>query len=108
MADTNPFPRTVASITREGRGPQTHAYDAPNLSAKEFMLAVMHDPSVDIRERIKAAASLLRIFGEHEFYPPRIKYIIGGILPCHLLSRTKGHEFVPLPPCSLALASSIF
>jgi len=55
MADTNPFPRTVASITREGRGPQTHACNVPNLSPKEFLLAVMHDPTQPLSIRIKAA-----------------------------------------------------
>src|SRR5262245_10701053 len=69
MSDTNQAPRQTES----------EAHDSPRLSGKGFLLAVMHDPTVDIHDRIKAAASLLRIFGEHEFYPPRIKYIIGGI-----------------------------
>ena len=36
--------------------------------------------------RIKAASALLRIYGEHEFEPPRLKYIIGGI-PSEALAR---------------------
>src|SRR5262249_27851678 len=42
MADTNQFPRTVASITRKGQGPQTHTYDDPDLSPLQFLLEVMH------------------------------------------------------------------
>jgi hypothetical protein len=71
MADTNPFPRTVASITREGRGPQTHAYDDPNLSAKEFLLAVMHDRTLPLATRIKAASAAAPYFPskQNEFVP---------------------------------------
>ena len=59
MADTNPFPRTVASITREGRGPQTHAYDDPNLGPLEFLLAVMRATHLPMATRIKAASAAM-------------------------------------------------
>ena len=80
--------------------PEHHAYDASNLSAKQFLLAVMHDPTVDMRDRIKAASALLRIYGEHEFEPLRLKYIIGGIPaealgPCQsrpAIERTEKHS----------------
>src|SRR5215471_9895599 len=64
MADQNHEPtiRTVASITREGRGPQTHAYNDPNLSAKEFLLAVMHDTTLPLSTRIKAARDVAPYF----------------------------------------------
>ena len=56
MADQ---PRTVASITREGKGPQPCAYDAPGLSAIEFLQAVMHAINLPMVTRIKAARALL-------------------------------------------------
>ena len=59
MADTNPFPRTVASITREGRGPQTHAYDAPDIGPIEFLQLVYRDPLLPMSTRIDAARGLL-------------------------------------------------
>jgi len=57
MADTNH--RTVASITREGRGPQPHAYDDPDLSPIEFLQAVYRDPRLPMSPRIDAARGLL-------------------------------------------------
>lgn len=59
-----------------------HAYNAPNLSAKQFLLAVMDDPTVDMRDRIKAASALLRLY-PHDSDPPSLKYIIPH---CHSLS----------------------
>jgi hypothetical protein len=32
-----------------------HAYDDPSLSPLQFLLAVMHDPTADMADRIKAA-----------------------------------------------------
>src|SRR5262245_4859569 len=77
MADQNPSQQTESKAP----GPETQrrAYNEPGLDAKRFLLAVMHDPSVPIHDRIKAASALLRVYGEHEFEPPRLKYIIGGI-----------------------------
>jgi hypothetical protein len=36
-----------------------HAYDDPNLSALDFLLAVMHDPTTDMADRIKAAETAI-------------------------------------------------
>ena len=76
--------RSVASITREGRAPQPHACDAPNLSAKEFLLAVMHDRTLPLATRIKAASALLP-FTNSVPRPtnsvPRCKIVIGGLGP---------------------------
>jgi hypothetical protein len=74
MADTNPSQQTES----EAQGPTStehHAYDAPNISAKEFLLRVMHDPDAPIRDRIKAASTLLRLF-PYGWDPPRLKYVI--------------------------------
>ena len=67
MADQNLSPKADGSAS--------HAYDAPNLSSKQFLLAVMHDPTVDMRDRIKAASALLRLF-PHDWDPPSLKYVI--------------------------------
>jgi hypothetical protein len=76
MADTNPCQQTAS----EAHGPEStvHAYDAPNISAKEFLLRVMHDPDAPIKDRIRAASSLLRLF-PHDWDPPSAKIVIGGI-----------------------------
>jgi hypothetical protein len=37
-----------------------NTYDTPGLSAHEFMLAIMHDPAVDLGLRIRAADELCR------------------------------------------------
>ena len=50
---------TVADFTRLGLGPQTHAYNDPNLSAIEFLRAVYHDTSLPMSIRIDAARGLL-------------------------------------------------
>src|SRR6516162_10382334 len=84
MADTNPFPRTVASITREGRGPQTRAYDDPDLSPIEFLQAVYHATHLPMSVRIQAASALLpytNSFPRSQTIPPRRKIIIGGLGP---------------------------
>jgi hypothetical protein len=44
-----------------------HLYDAPDLDALQFLLAVMHSPEVDIMDRIKAAEALL------PFTSPKLK-----------------------------------
>src|SRR5262245_60342477 len=38
-----------------------HACDAPGLSGKEFLYAVMRDPTLPITQRIKAAGKLMAI-----------------------------------------------
>jgi hypothetical protein len=77
MADADQSPRSENHV--EATTDPCRAYNAPGLSAKRFLLAVMHAKDLPIRDRIKAASALLRIYGEHEFEPPRLKYIIGGI-----------------------------
>src|SRR5262245_63674907 len=77
MADHNPSQQT-ASKAQGPTSTEHHAYDAPNISAKEFLLRVMHAPDVPIKDRIRAASALLRIY-PHDWDPPRLKYIIGGI-----------------------------
>jgi hypothetical protein len=82
MADRNHSPRTVASITRNGRGPQHHRCDDPGLSPKEFLYAIMHDPTFQLSIRIDAAKALLSITAS---IPRPInhhigcKIVIGGI-----------------------------
>jgi len=65
--------------------PTAHAYDAPGLSPKQFLLRVMHAPDAAIRDRVRAASELLRLY-PHDWDPPRLKYIIGGIPHRHSLS----------------------
>jgi len=77
--------RSVASITREGRGPQTHAYDAPDLSPLQFLTEVMHAKHLPLDMRIKAASALLPYTNSSprsQTIPPRCKIIIGGLGPC--------------------------
>ena len=38
----------------------THAHNLPGLGAHEFLLAVMHDPTVDLHDRMTAAEELCR------------------------------------------------
>ena len=87
VAMTDHTIRSVASITREGRAPQPHACDAPNLSAKEFLLAVMHDRTLPLATRIKAASALLP-FTNSVPRPtnsvPRCKIVIGGLKPYNM------------------------
>ena len=101
MADTNPFPRTVASITREGKGPQTHAYDDPDIGPIEFLLAVMRAQHLPMATRISAASALLP-FTEPRPGPrptnsvPRCTIVIGGIPPEALDRITADHSQNPL------------
>jgi hypothetical protein len=78
MSDTNQSPRQT-----ESEAHQQHAYDNPRLSGKGFLLAVMRDPQLPIRDRIKAASALLRIY-PHDWDPPAFTYRIGGIPDCSL------------------------
>jgi len=88
MADTNPSqPRIVASITREGRGPQHHPCNAPSLGPLEFLQAVYRDASFPMSIRIDAARALLP-YTEPPPGPrptnsvPRCTIVIGGLGPC--------------------------
>ena len=59
---TEPIVRTVASITREGCDPQTHAYDDPSIDAKEFLLRAMRSKHLPLSQRIKAARDVATYF----------------------------------------------
>jgi hypothetical protein len=50
---------TVKEFVRLDLPPQTHAYDAPDISPLEFLQAVYHDKSLPIAIRIEAAHRLL-------------------------------------------------
>jgi hypothetical protein len=39
----------------------THAHNLPGIGAHEFLLAVMHDPTVDLHDRMIAAEELCRL-----------------------------------------------
>jgi hypothetical protein len=41
-----------------------HAYNAENISPRDFLLAVARDPKVRLKHRAAAAAHLARIYGE--------------------------------------------
>jgi hypothetical protein len=45
------------------------ACDAPNISGRQFLLEVMHDPSIALKQRIKAASALLRLYPDESFTP---------------------------------------
>ena len=86
MADTNPFPRTVASITRECRAPQTYAYDDPDLSPIEFLQAVYHATHLPMSVRIDAARGLLPYTEPRPANIPSLHIgctiVIGSLGPC--------------------------
>lgn len=57
-----------------------HPYDTPGLLPKEWMLAVMHDPSVCITTRIKVAEELLKLWPHpHQYVPPALVIRIEGL-----------------------------
>ena len=39
-----------------------HLYDRPGIQPAQFLLDVMHDPTVELRHRMNAACKLLRIY----------------------------------------------
>src|SRR5262249_2305567 len=80
--------RTVASITREGKGPQPHLYDDPDLSPLEFMLAVMRDTTLPLAIRLDAAAKVA------PFYHRRLRSL-------------NPHYTIVIPPLSLEPWSEI-
>ena len=53
MADHNPSQQT-ASKAHGPETPEHHTYNARNISARGFLLAVMHAPDVPIKDRIRA------------------------------------------------------
>ena len=58
-----------------------HPYDAPSLMPREFMLAVMHDPTMPMITRIDAAARLLERWPERHHYTPPFVIRIEGLGP---------------------------
>src|SRR5262249_6200019 len=97
--------RTVASITREGRGSRPHSCDDPDLSAREFLLRVMRDTTLPLTTRIKAASAVAPYFTDPAPVPPiACRIIIEGIPPEYLSMRqgssprTLDHEFVAEDP----------
>ena len=64
---------TVKEFIRNGLPPQTHAYNDPDLSPKEFLLAVMRSQHLPLSFRIKAAEAAAPYFtprpGEARHYP---------------------------------------
>src|SRR5262249_10696461 len=48
-------------MTDKGTAQNAHACDNPGLSGTQFLYAVMRDPTLPIRQRIKAAGKLMAI-----------------------------------------------
>jgi hypothetical protein len=46
---------------------RAHKYDRPSLSPKEFLLAVMRDPTVPLEQRIGAAAKVMPLLDAFDF-----------------------------------------
>jgi hypothetical protein len=44
-----------------------HRFNNPDLHAREFLLAVMHDRTVPLGQRIEAAVKLLPLIEAHEY-----------------------------------------
>jgi len=85
MEDAHPPPKQSEATAPERRR-ERHPYDAPNLSAKQFLMAVMRDPTVNLYTRMKAADRLCHIvLIERDYVPgewskgePVLKYKIEG------------------------------
>jgi hypothetical protein len=70
-----------------------HLYDAPNLSSKEFLLAIMHDPTVPIGRRIDAACKLLELWPHPwDYGPPHLTIRIEGLPETTTVSVSSGQE----------------
>jgi hypothetical protein len=78
-----------------------HAYNDPSLSPLQFLLAVLHDPTVDMDDRIKAAEAAFPYVSTNphqasvqrwEDLDPmdRVKIVIGG-LPEHVSVSVEQH-----------------
>src|SRR5215472_9135306 len=92
-------------FTHQGTGPSSHAYNNPNLSAIEFLQAVMHCERLPLPTRLKAAKAPLPFT---DAIPRPINHrigctiIIGGIPsedlePCDTPLSRQGCE--PRTPC---------
>jgi hypothetical protein len=72
----------LKEIVRKGLPPQTHAYDAPNISPLQFLSEVMHAKHLPLDTRIKAASALLpytNSFPRSVVQGPTITIVIGGL-----------------------------
>jgi hypothetical protein len=77
------------SPTAQGPESTPHAYDAPGLTPRDFLRAVMCDRQLPLSDRMEAASRLLYLY-PHDWDPPRLRYHIGGIPHCHSLSTDSG------------------
>ena len=60
---------------------QERLFNAPDLHAKEFLLAVMHDPHMNISVRMDAACKLLDLYPfEYQYTPAHTHIIIPPLL----------------------------
>ena|SRR5262245_33685535 len=91
MTRQSPSKAHEAATAAQDLEPTAHAYDAPGLSPKQFLLRVMHAPDAAIRDRLRAASELLRLY-PRDWDPPAFTYRIGGILECHSLSQSEALE----------------
>jgi len=67
--------------------PEPHAYDDPNISPRQFLLAVMHDLSVPLSARMDAATKLLYLPPEPPPPPePRLTIRIEGFPSLHFMA----------------------
>ena len=54
---------TTATAVAKAQAPEPeHLYDRPGIQPAQFLLDVMHDPTVELRHRMNAACKLLRIY----------------------------------------------
>ena len=76
-------PEAAKAAQAPASTPTTHAYNDPDLSPIEFLLAVMHASHIPMSTRIEAARGLLPYTEPRptNSFPPRCKIIIGGLGP---------------------------
>jgi hypothetical protein len=77
---TDRFYRTLNGQSEDA---MAHDYDCPDLSPEEFQKAVMHDPTVPMELRLRAAEDL-RGVPRSTVFDPVITIRIGGIRDCRL------------------------
>ena len=69
-------------FTHQDTGPSPHAYNDPDLSAIEFLYAVMRAKHQPMAIRIEAARALLPFTNPSTNSVPRCTIVIGGLGPC--------------------------
>ena len=90
-------------FTHQNQGPSSHVYNDPDLSAIEFLQAVMHAEHLPMATRIDAARALLP-FTEPAPRPvvqgPTLTIVIGGIEdPEQIIGETQSNfDFRPAKP----------